>query len=76
MLSLLKDQWLRLHASNARDAGLIAAAAAVAKLLQSCLTLCDPTEGRPLGSSLLGILQTRILEGAAISFSRHCAKNF
>ena len=42
-------------------------AAAAAKLLQSCLTLCDPTEGSPLGSSVAGILQARTLEWVAIS---------
>ena len=45
-----------------------AAAAAAAKLLQSCPTLCDPTDGSPLGSSVPGILQG-ILEWVAISFS-------
>ena len=40
-----------------------------AKLLQSCLTLCDPIDGSPLGSSVPGILQARILEWVAISFS-------
>ena len=43
--------------------------AAAAKLLQSCLTLCDPIDGSPLGSSVPGILQARILEWVAISFS-------
>ena len=47
-----------------------AAAAAAAKSLQSCQTLCDPKDGSPLGSSVPGILQARILEWAAISFSR------
>ena len=37
--------------------------------LQSCPTLCDPTDGSPLGSSVAGILQTRTLEWVAISFS-------
>ena len=46
-----------------------AAAAAAAKLLQSCLTLCDPIDGSPPGSSIPGILQARILEWVAISFS-------
>ena len=45
------------------------AAAAVAKSLPSCLTLCDPIDGSPLGSSVPGILQARILEWVAISFS-------
>ena len=40
-----------------------------AKLLQSCPTLCDPIDGSPPGSPIPGILQTRTLEWAAISFS-------
>jgi len=47
-----------------------AAAAAAAALLQLCLTLCDPIDGSPPGSSVPGILQARILEWVAISFSR------
>ena len=43
--------------------------AAAAKSLQSCPTLCDPIDGSPLGSSVPGILQARILEWVAISFS-------
>ena len=39
-----------------------AAAAAAAKLLQSCLTLCDSIDGSPPGSSVPGILQARTLE--------------
>ena len=46
-----------------------AAAAAAAKSLQSCPTLCDPIDGSPLGSFVPGILQARILEWVAISFS-------
>ena len=45
------------------------AAAAAAKLLQSCPTLCDPIDGSPPGSPVPGILQARILEWVAISFS-------
>ena len=45
------------------------AAAAAAKLLQSCPTLCDPIDGSPPGSAIPGILQTRTLEWVAISFS-------
>ena len=41
-----------------------------AKSLQVCLTLCDPTDCRPPGSSVQEILQARILEWVAISFSR------
>ena len=44
-------------------------AAAAAKSLQSYPTLCDPIDGSPLGSSVPGILQARILECVAISFS-------
>ena len=45
-------------------------AAAAAKSLQSCLTLCDPIDGSsPLGSPVPGILQARTLEWVAISFS-------
>ena len=44
-------------------------AAAAAKSLQSCPTLCDPREGSPLGSPIPGILQARTLEWVAISFS-------
>ena len=49
-----------------------AAAAAAAKSLQSCPTLRDPIEGSPPGSSVPGILQARILEWVAISFSNAC----
>ena len=45
------------------------AAATAAKSLQSCLTLCDPIDGSPPGSSIPGILQARTLEWVAISFS-------
>ena len=45
------------------------AAAAAAKLLQSCLTLCNPIDGSPPGSPVPGILQARTLEWVAISFS-------
>ena len=44
-------------------------AAAAAKLLQSCRTLCNPTDGSPPGSPVPGILQARTLEWVAISFS-------
>ena len=45
------------------------AAAAAAKLLQSCPTRCDPVDGSPPGSPVPGILQARTLEWVAISFS-------
>ena len=47
----------------------IPVAAAAAKSLQSCLTLCDPIDGSPQGSPVPGILQARTLEWVAIAFS-------
>ena len=47
----------------------IVSAAAATKSLQSCPTLCDPTDGSPPGSPVPGILQARTLEWVAISFS-------
>ena len=44
-------------------------AAAAAKSLQLCPTLCDPINGSPPGSPVPGILQARTLEWVAISFS-------
>ena len=44
-----------------------AAAAAAAKSLQLCLTLCDPIDGSPPGSPVPGILQARTLEWVAIT---------
>ena len=47
-------------------------AAAAVKLLQSCPTLCNSIDGSPPGSPVPGILQARILEWVAISFSNAC----
>ena len=58
-----KNGWLILHSD------VLAAAAAAAKSLQSCPTLCDPTDGSLPGSPVPGILQARTLEWVAISFS-------
>ena len=53
-----------------REAWLMtSAAAAAAKSLQSCPTLCDPIDGSPPGSPDPGILQARTLEWVAIFFS-------
>ena len=46
------------------------AAAAAAKSLQSCPTLCNPIEGSPPGSPVPGILQARTLDRVAISVSK------
>ena len=44
-------------------------AAAPVKSLQSCLTLCDPKDGSPPGSSVHGIFQARVLKRGAIALS-------
>jgi len=54
----------------------VAAAAAAAKSLQSCPTLCDPIDSSPPGSAIPGILQARTLEWVAISFSSAACKIF
>ena len=41
------------------------------EVAQSCLTLCDPIDSSPPGSSIHGIFQARVLEWGAIAFSRH-----
>ena len=46
------------------------AAAAAAKSLQSCPTMCDPIDGSPPGSPIPGILQAKTLEWVAISLSK------
>ena len=55
--------------SNSPSSVNAAGAAATAKSLQSCLTLCDPIDGSPPGSPVPGSLQVRTLEWVAISFS-------
>ena len=62
---MMDGGWLKLSL----PLGEPAAAAAAAKLLQSCPTLCDPIDSNPLGSSVPGILKARTLEWVAISFS-------
>ena len=59
------------EAGQVMASGFIAAAAA-AKSLQSCPTLCDPIDGSPPGSLIPEILQARILEWVSISFSNAC----
>ena len=53
---LVTEQHLSIHA------------AAAAKSLQSCPTLCNPIDGSPAGSTIPGILQAKTLEWVAISF--------
>ena len=67
-LKLSKHQWnftkgIHLYSDNQDTA------AAAAKSLQSCPTLCDPIDSSPPGSPVPGILQARIMEWVAISFS-------
>ena len=50
-------------------------AAAAAKSLQSCPTLCDPIDGSPPGFSVHGILQARVLEWVAIAAAAAAAKS-
>ena len=50
--------------------GLVTKVNVIVLVAQSCLTLCSPKNCTPLGSSVLGILQARILEWVAIPFSR------
>ena len=65
----LQKSWAQLQKLNSSKN---TAAAAAAKSLQSCLTLCDPRDGSPPGSPVPGILQARTLEWVAISFSNAC----
>ena len=63
------EKWHILNDIHAFFTDKFNAAAAAAKLLQLCLTLCDPVDGSPPGSPIPGILQARTLEWVAISFS-------
>ena len=60
-MSIVPNVWAPLQRATA--------AAAAAKSLQSCPTLCDPIDNSPPGSPFPGILQARTLEWVAISFS-------
>ena len=60
-------QLLHPYMTTGKTIALTAAAAAAAKSPQSCLTLCDPRDGSPPGSSVHGIFQARVLEWGAIS---------
>ena len=67
-LSLAPDPGMGLCIWTKLEAQVWGAAAAAASL-QSCPTLCDPTDGSPPGSPVPGILQARTLEWVAIAFS-------
>ena len=62
----VSKSWTRLS-----DFTITITAAAAAKSLQACPTLCDPIDGSPPGSPIPGILQARVLEWGAIAFSNH-----
>ena len=66
----LRFEWIQSEAERTRPGPEpFVAAATAAKSLQSCPTLCDPTDGSPPGSPVPGILQARTLQWVAISFS-------
>ena len=68
LICLLRNLYAGQEATVKTGHGTTAAAAA-AKSLQSCLTLCDPIDGSPPGSPVHGIFQARVLELGAIAFS-------
>ena len=61
--------WVQKTLSHRPSIGLYFGAAAAAKSLQLCPTLCDPIDSSPPGSPIPGILQARTLEWVAIAFS-------
>ena len=63
------ENWWQLYLLYKESEKINAAAAAAAKSLQSCPTLCEPIDGSPPGSPVPGILQARTLEWVAISYS-------
>ena len=72
MVSLIYSGYTRkcnAYSSKLSEHKSIKAAAAAAKSIQSCPTLCDPIDSSPPGSPVPGILQARTLEWVAISFS-------
>ena len=65
----VKLEWVEKGIGKREFKMLATKAAAAAKSLQSCPTLCNPRDGSPPGSPIPGILQARTLEWVAISFS-------
>ena len=74
-MGCIKQEYICYHIVNPEKSSFpspqdaLNSAAAAAKSLQSCLTLCDPIDCSPPGSPVPGILQARTLEWVAISFS-------
>ena len=71
-LLLFVVTWMDLENIIFREVSQLLYAAAAAKSLQSCPTLCDPIDGSPPSSPVPGILQARTLEWVAISFPNAC----
>ena len=69
LIPKLSPFWLYVCGCVCKLAWLGNTAAAAAKSLQSCPSLCDPIDGSPTGSLVPGTLQARTLEWVAISFS-------
>jgi len=67
--SSLEETWLHRVRIAKKKKMKCGDAAAAAKSLQSCPTLCDPRDGSPPGSPVPGILQARTMEWVAISVS-------
>ena len=70
MTDLMDVDVLTLSQGWAVPSAVTATCQVLVKVAQSCLTLWDPVDRSPPGSSVHGILQARILEWVAISFSR------
>ena len=68
-LSSISLKYRHIHTDTPPHYSYNSAAAAAAKSLHSCPTLCDPIDGSPPGSSVHGIFQARVLEWVAIAFS-------
>ena len=68
VLAILMGFYMKLHSVVVKDVCL--RTRLCAKSFQSCLTFCNPMDCSPPGSSVHGILQGRILEWVAMSFSR------
>ena len=68
-LEVVKQEMARVNVDILGISELKWTAAAAAKSLQLCPTLCDPIDGSPPGFSVPGILQARTLEWVARSFS-------
>ena len=68
-MEVLQRGYFRISDSDLTPHPQLVPAAAAAKSLQSCPTLCDPIDGSPPSSAVPGILQARTLEWVAIALS-------